>query len=117
MSAHEVYESEEQRTLKQNKAMHLWFSQVSDFLNDAGMDMRACLKPDVEIPWTPESVKNHLWRPIQEIMLDKESTTECSTTDPSAICMVITRHFAEKHGMTLPEFPSRFTAVNSVEGK
>ena len=97
--------SEEQRTILQNKALHKYCELLAEALNDAGLDMKVVLKPEVDIPWTKESVKNHLWRPIQEIMMDKESTTEMSTADPGKIYQVLDRHISEKHGVHV-EWPS-----------
>jgi len=94
----------EQRTSKQNNALHLYLAQLSKALNDAGLDMKAVLKPEVEIPWTPENVKNHLWRPVQRIYLNKESTTELTTDEISKVYDVINRHLA-KFGISVP-FPS-----------
>lgn len=90
-----------QRTDQQNKALYLYFEMLSKALNDAGLDMRVVLKPEVEIPWTKISVKEHLWRPIQKIMLDKESTTEANTSDYNKIYEVLHRHMAQKHGITV----------------
>lgn len=39
-----------ERTLTQNRAIHLWFTMLADALNDAGLDMRTVLKPEIEIP-------------------------------------------------------------------
>lgn len=100
--------SEKARTLKQNASLHKYCSLLADEFAARGLDMKAVLKPDVEIPWTTESVKNHIWRPVQEIMLDKESTTELSTTDIDAIYQVVSKHLAEKHGISIP-YPDRFS--------
>ena len=96
------------RTPKQNNSIHKYCSLLSDAFNQAGLDMKAVLKPEVDIPWTTESVKNHIWRPIQEIMVDVESTTELSTTDVDAIYQVVAKHLAEKHGISVA-FPDRFS--------
>jgi hypothetical protein len=95
-----------QRTDKQNRSLYKWFDQVADCLNDAGLDMKVVLKPEVEIPWTKESVKNHLWRPIQILMMDKESTAEMETVDPDKVARVISRHLASNLGIELPPWPS-----------
>ena len=79
----------DQRTNQQNKALHKYFSMLAEALNDAGLDMKTVLKPEVDIPWTQDSVKTHLWKPIQEIMVDKESTTEMNTVDPNKIYEVL----------------------------
>lgn len=77
---------------------------LSKDLTAAGLDMVKTLKPGVEIPWTPEMVKEHLWRPIQEVMADKESTTELTTQQVNEIYEVLIRHMGSKFGITTP-FP------------
>lgn len=94
------------RTDQQNRALHKWLDMLADDLNSAGLEMRVVLKPDVEIPWTKESCKNFLWRPIQQAMLSKESTTELNTVDPTEIKRVIDRHLAERFGFLSPDWPS-----------
>lgn len=91
-----------QRTLTQNAALHVWCQQCAQTLNDAGLDARKTLKPEVEISWTPEMVKNLLWRPVQEAMTGKKSTTELNTVDPSEIYEVLNRYFSEKFGIFIP---------------
>ncbi|HKZ40645.1 MAG TPA: hypothetical protein VJ044_06760, partial [Candidatus Hodarchaeales archaeon] len=49
-----------------------------------------------EIPWNKERVKEFLWRPIQQAMTDKESTTELNTVEPSEIHAVLSRHLGER---------------------
>ena len=95
------------RTLLQNKSMHLYYSQLADALNAAGWDMRKTLKPDVEIPWTETSVKSLLWKPIQDAMFDKDSTTQLDTKQVSAVYETLNRHTASKLGVSVP-FPDRF---------
>ena len=97
--------SEKQRTLTQNAAMHKYFELLAKALNDAGYDMKRTLKEETEIPWTKESVKEHLWRPIQKIMEGTGSTTELNTSEPSVIYAVLSRHMSEKFGINV-EFPS-----------
>lgn len=96
-----------QRTLSQNRALHLYFTMLAEALNDAGLDMRKVLKPGIDIPWTSKMVKEHLWRPIQKIYLEKKSTTELTTIDPTVIHDILNRHLSEKFGITV-EFPSYF---------
>lgn len=64
------------RTNQQNRALHLFCKILAEELNMAGLDMKVVLKPHIAIPWTPISIKEHLWRPIQKAMTGKESTTE-----------------------------------------
>jgi len=94
-----------QRTLRQNRALHAYFSLLAEALNDAGLDMRTVLKPEVDIPWTPENVKNHLWRPLQEVCVNKESTADLSTDEINKIYEVLNRHIGEKFSLNVL-FPS-----------
>lgn len=96
-----------QRTLTQNGAMHLFFDWLAETLNDAGMDMRRTLRHDVEIPWTRDSVKEHLWRPIQQAMTDKRSTKDITTVEPTDIHAVLSRHLGQRLGVVCPEWPKR----------
>ena len=93
------------RTLAQNKAMHLYFTMLADAFSDSGQDMRKVLKPSVEIKWTPEAVKEYLWKPVQEAMFQKKSTTELSTDEITKVYEVLNRHSAEKFGIGI-QFPS-----------
>lgn len=95
----------DQRTITQNRAMHKYFEMLADALNSAGLDMRKTLKPEIEIPWNKEMVKEHLWRPIQDAMYSKESTTELDTKEPSEVYAVLDRHLGEKFGIHV-EWPS-----------
>lgn len=95
----------EQRTTSQNKALHRWFSELATELNNRGLDMRTVLKPTVEIPWDEKMVKEHLWRPIQKVMLGKQSTTELTTADVNKVYEVIDRHLLKTHDIDLA-FPS-----------
>jgi hypothetical protein len=98
-------EHSEQRTLRQNAALHKYFQLLAERLNDAGLDLRAVLKPSIEIPWTKDSVKEHLWRPVQELCLKKDSTTELTTAEVGRVYEVLNRFLGEKHGVHEP-FPS-----------
>lgn len=96
-----------QRTLTQNAALHLFLGQLCDVLNDAGLDMRAVLKQDVEMPWTVENAKDYLWRPIQQALTGKQSTTEITTVEPTAIHETLARHLGQKLGVVCPPWPKR----------
>ena len=104
---------EKKRTLRQNSALHLYFQLVADTLNNAGLDMRAVLKQGVEIPWSKNTVKEFMWRPIQELQLQKRSTTELTTRDIDIIFDTMNRHLA-KHGVH-EEFPSIESLIYRLE--
>ena len=93
------------RTLLQNSSMWLYFTKLGKALNDAGLDMRKVLKPEVEIPWTKDSVHQFLWLPIQGAMYKTESTTDLETDQVSKVYDVLNRHTGEKLGVSVL-FPS-----------
>lgn len=96
----------DRRTPKQNDSLHLWLEMVAEELNNAGLDMKAVLKPEVDIPWTKGSAKDYLFRPVMKALTGKESTTELTTSEVSQVVDVINRHLAEKFGGLFIEFPS-----------
>jgi hypothetical protein len=94
-----------QRTHIQNRALHRFFELLACELNDNGLDMKKVLKPSVDIPWTPASIKAHIWKPIQDAQLVKKSTTELTTDEVSKVYETINRFMGEKFGVHVG-FPS-----------
>lgn len=94
-----------QRTTKQNSALHKYFEMLANELNETGHDMRKTLKPEIEIPWTKESVKEFLYRPIMKAMYQKKSTTELSTKELQSVAETLQKHLVEKLNIDL-DFPS-----------
>jgi len=94
-----------QRTIQQNKALHLFYRLLAEELNSCGLDMRVVLKPEISIPWSPNAVKEYLWRPIQIAQLQKQSTMDLTNVEIDRIYDVINRHLGEKFGVYVP-FPS-----------
>lgn len=86
---------------------------IAETLNENGLDMRKTLKPEIDIPWTPESVKNHLYRPVMKILIGKESTTDQTTSDPTLVYETINR-FLAGHGLHVP-FPTSEPPFNPEE--
>lgn len=104
---------EKRRTITQNAALHLYFRLVADALNEAGLDMKAVLNPDVQIPWSPQSVKAYMWKPILRIQLQKHSTTEMTTKEIDIVYDTMNRHLGEKTGIYIP-FPSIETLMEKM---
>lgn len=100
------------RTSPQNRSLHLFCSQLAEILNDAGLEMKKVLKPSVDILWTGETVKDYLWRGIQQAYLGKRSTTELSTAEVNKVYELLSRHLGEKFGLDVPEFPHAETEIN-----
>jgi len=94
-----------QRTTQQNKSLHLYFEHLAQELNEAGLDMKATLREDAEIPWNGDRVKEFLWKPVMQAQLGKRSTTEMTTKDIDLVFDTITRYIASKHGLQV-DFPS-----------
>jgi len=91
------------RTLAQNRAMHLYFKQVADALNSAGLDMKQVIKVDVS--WSIVSVKELIWKPIQKAILDKDNTSKLDKKDLDFVYHNLNRLLGEKFGIHVP-FPS-----------
>lgn len=91
------------RTLAQNRAMHLYFKQVADALNNAGLDMKQVIKADVQ--WTHISVKEMMWKPFQKALLSKESTTRLKKDEIDTVYHNLNRLLGQKFGIYVT-FPS-----------
>jgi hypothetical protein len=102
------------RTSKQNRALHLWIRKLVLELDNAGLDMKAVLKPTVDIPWTDALAKQYLWKPVQMAMLGKESTKELETDEVSKVYETLNRHMANKFGVSIP-FPEIFRLLYEEE--
>lgn len=92
------------RTNKQNNAMQKYCELLAEAFNDAGMDMRAVLREDVDIPWGKDTVREHIWRPIMQAKTQKKSTTLLTREEVTQIYEIINRHTASKFGISV-EFP------------
>ena len=102
------------RTNLQNRALHLWFTQLAEALNNSGYDMRKVIRQEVDISWSSISVKEYLWRPIQEIHLKKKSTTQLTTQEIDIIYDQVNRIIGERTGVFVP-FPSIDTLFDEYE--
>jgi hypothetical protein len=86
---------EKQRTLLQNKSLHKYFELVAERLNEAGLEKKVVLQKVADCPWTKESVKEDLWRPLQFAQLLKKSTTEMTTKDIDVVYDTLNRFLGE----------------------
>jgi hypothetical protein len=97
-------------TGKQFGALHLYCQHVADTLNDSGKDVRTVLdlmKAGVEIPWTKDTVKQQLYKPILKALTLKTSTTEQSTVEPTEVVEILSKFLIDRVGVPAPEWPSR----------
>jgi hypothetical protein len=90
---------ENKRTLTQNNSIHLYCEQIAEVFNELGLDVHVVLKEGMNTHWTPNAVKELLWRPTQMALFNKKSTTELSKTgEIDQIVDVINRHLSERFG-------------------
>ena len=95
------------RTTKQNSALHLLYTIIANQLNEMGVEFKYFgLKGQVlEMRYTPDLVKNHIWRPLQIALFDIKSTTKINTIQINEIMDVLIKFFAERS--IVIEFPSK----------
>ncbi len=92
------------RTLTQNRALHKYFSLLSENFNRGGLTVSKLLK--VTVNWTPTAVKELLWRPIQEAVLNKKSTAKLNKDEVIKVYDVLNLTLSERYGVSV-EFPSK----------
>lgn len=101
---------EKQRTLSQNAAMHVYFAEMSQLLNESGLTPQLFLQ-DFDIDYTPEMIKN-IWRKIGEKKFGKNKTSQFTTAELQQVYEEFNRQVT-KHGFVLP-FPS-YEALSLAE--
>lgn len=99
----------QKRSLQQNRALHLLFQNIAFELNRIGMEFtyNGIKGLEIQTTYTPEIVKEFLWKPLQNALLKKESTTKLTTQDINMIFEILGKYFAEK-GVVI-DFPSAET--------
>lgn len=90
------------RSKQQNKAMHKYFEEVADILNENGIS-QAVFLADLEVDYTKETIKN-IWRAIAKKKYGTESTADFTTKQLQEVFEEFNRHLG-KFGVHIP-FPS-----------
>jgi len=93
------------RTNTQSRALHLFCSQLAEALNEAGYDFRTFVRQGYPVPFNERLVKDFIWRPIQQAITGKESTTKPTRQEYVEIYDSLNVKMAE-YGIYVP-FPSR----------
>ena len=100
---------EKQRTNQQNKAMHKYFEQVAEALNEAGISRveyaELVKSRGIELSWSKENVKEDMWKLIQNALLKKASTKELAKIEVDSIYDEMNNFLGSKFGVHV-EFPS-----------
>lgn len=92
------------RTSKQNRAVHKYFTMVSDQLKET-YTVQQVLKEAIEREWTPEAVKELIWKPVQEAVTGKDSTAKAHREEYSKVYQCVSHHLSTNFGINVP-FPS-----------
>lgn len=97
---------ERHRTARQNKALHTYLEMVAHELLNQGQTMTNVINklPQVEITPTKDSVKEIIWRPLQEAVVGKKSTTELTTTEVTKVYEIMSMFLSKQFGISL-SFP------------
>lgn len=105
----DLIEKNKIRTTSQNSSIHLYCEMIAVALNDMGhtFSYLGVKGITLEIPYTMELVKATMWKPIQDALFGKKSTTELTTSEVSEVAAPLVRFFAERD-IDLP-FPSMET--------
>ncbi len=86
------------RTTLQNSALHKYFEFISTELNEMGMEFnyQGIKGMAISLSYTPELVKDFIWRPIQITLFEIKSTKDLDTAQMNTIIDVLTKYFGER---------------------
>lgn len=92
------------RTVQQNKAIHLWCSQIAEVLNKNNLYMTGIFSNDIE--WSMNLVKEQIIKNMIKLLFKIDSTTKLKRKEIDVLVDHIVYIFGEKKGITIPKFPS-----------
>jgi len=103
-----------QRTPTQNNALHKYLELVAEALNREGHTMQDVVKAirRAEIRPTKEALKEVVWRPLQQIILGKTSTTELTKQDIDPVYEAMNKWLGQEFQIHIP-FPADETKINN----
>ncbi len=93
------------RTALQNRALHKYCSLLAETLNDGGYTVQIILAQAFGREWNTEAVKSLLWKPIQKLIIDKESTADADRVEYTKVYEQVNRHLGEIFGVTSVPWP------------
>ena len=103
-----VYECDiknmDERTIQQNKALHVWCKKISDLLNSKAMYAQGIFGND--IIWTMTLVKELIVKQTISKIFGVSSTTKLKRKEIDELVMYVTKAFGLK-GVQVPEFPNK----------
>ena len=93
------------RTPKQNNALHTFCDSIAVKCNNAGYWYEITspvLKSRIELPWTKENVKSHMWKPVQRALYPGTSSSkDLSTKELSVVAEALATWLADKHKLNV----------------
>lgn len=95
-------------SILQRNSFHVWLGLLAEELNASGCDQRAVfeqMREGVDIPWTKLTVKDNLWKPIQEAVVQKAFTEDLKINEHDEIYSVLHRWLVSK-GFPCPPWPT-----------
>ena len=96
-----------QRTEQQRKGIEVYCRELAEALNEAGYEIKKVMAvKTADVPWTQESVKELLWRPIQEASVGKHSSAALEVSEVDRVYSILDRHISSNFGVHL-EFPHK----------
>jgi len=100
--------AEDKLTRQQQKALHVWYGLLADELNRNGKSMALVLQKFVlDVPATKYTIKELVWKPLQQAMFGKESTTQLlKKQEIDQVYDALCKFFAEDLEVEVPPFPS-----------
>ena len=90
------------RTWRQNNTLHLLFRRMAEALNDAGFEIPHPFKPDLEIPYSEESVKELLYKPIITMYFKVDRSTDLDTEQLSESMTILVDAVNRNTGVYIP---------------
>ena len=111
----DLIEKKNTRSTRQNSALHLLFTIISNQLNEMGLDFeyQGLKGMKMSMPHTPNLVKEMVWRPLQFALFRIKSTKDINTEQINQIVDVISKYFGEK-GVVI-QFPSKETLNKLID--
>lgn len=94
----------DERSLKQNNALHRYFSLVARELNKNGFKIQSNL--NMELDWNMTRVKELIWKEFQKVVLGKDSTRLLTKKELTQIYDYVNRYTSEQFGISM-EFPNK----------
>lgn len=101
------------RTTQQNKALHKFFELQAQQLNDAGYTVKLVLERTPELDWTPQLLKELLWRRIQKKKFGKQSTADIDSGELQMVYDELNRFLSTEFFIHTP-FPSLEVMVEQL---